>query len=458
MKLMKLRIACSVLMASWVLAFPSLGAMPGYPTPRYPQIKRPITVKDMLPNVRRLLSDDPSCILDKAAGAVRGGFKAGEKILIVKDYSADPLVVEAFTQGAKELVGPRGKVESITIQGQSDAREPWQVLDEMFTKNYWPPWVWDVAKKEYDRVLNFAFIAQVHVLPLIKDWPKEKPFGGVNYATQDMMVSNYVCYPREIVDAIGAAVWRDLNGAKIIHVTDPEGTDLTMHFDEAYWKVRNGQKLGSEGGEATTLPYNPYHVTLIPLSGHVEGTLAFSAVHGGWIPKARALIKDGRAIQLEGGGDTGANFRKRFEEMKKVQYPGLPGPGIDWVEEISLGGHPKAFQDKDSETFSGTRRFFGYAEGRRRTGVLHIALGTSIGTGKTFDAQELEKKRNLPVHHRDTEIYFATYMADNKMIVNKGHLTALDDPQVRGIAAKYGNPDELLREDWVPAIQGVNVD
>ena len=33
----------------------------------------------------------------------------------------------------------------------------------------------------------------------------------------------------------------------------------------------------------------------------------------------------------------------------------------------------------------------------------------------------------------------------------------LDDPEVRKIAAKYGNPDELLREDWIPAIPGINV-
>jgi hypothetical protein len=29
-------------------------------------------------------------------------------------------------------------------------------------------------------------------------------------------------------------------------------------------------------------------------------------------------------------------------------------------------------------------------------------------------------------------------------------MLALDDPEVRKIAEKYGDPDELLREDWVP--------
>jgi hypothetical protein len=50
-------------------------------------------------------------------------------------------------------------------------------------------------------------------------------------------------------------------------------------------------------------------------------------------------------------------------------------------------------------------------------------------------------------------------MPDGKkvLVVNKGHLTALDDPEVRRVAAKYGDPDELLREDWIPAIPGINV-
>ena len=85
-------------------------------------------------------------------------------------------------------------------------------------------------------------------------------------------------------------------------------------------------------------------------------------------------------------------------------------------------------------------------------------IGTSMGGGRDLTPEALQRKKALPVHHRDTEIYFATYLADGKSIVDKGHLTALDDPEVRRVASKYGDPDELLREDWVPAIKGVNVE
>jgi len=42
-------------------------------------------------------------------------------------------------------------------------------------------------------------------------------------------------------------------------------------------------------------------------------------------------------------------------------------------------------------------------------------------------------------------------------IIDKGHLTALDDPEVRSLASRYGNPDELLKDIWIPAVPGINV-
>jgi hypothetical protein len=41
-------------------------------------------------------------------------------------------------------------------------------------------------------------------------------------------------------------------------------------------------------------------------------------------------------------------------------------------------------------------------------------------------------------------------------VIELGHLTALDDPQVRTVAAKYGDTDKLLIETWFPAVLGIN--
>lgn len=43
----------------------------------------------------------------------------------------------------------------------------------------------------------------------------------------------------------------------------------------------------------------------------------------------------------------------------------------------------------------------------------------------------------------------------SRYVIENGRLTALDHPEVRELAAKYGDPDEILREDWVPQIPGI---
>jgi hypothetical protein len=55
------------------------------------------------------------------------------------------------------------------------------------------------------------------------------------------------------------------------------------------------------------------------------------------------------------------------------------------------------------------------------------------------------------VNHRDINFfYFVSCEVDGTKLVENGRLKILDDPEVRRLAAKYGNPDELLREDWIP--------
>ena len=41
-------------------------------------------------------------------------------------------------------------------------------------------------------------------------------------------------------------------------------------------------------------------------------------------------------------------------------------------------------------------------------------------------------------------------------IVNKGRFTSLDDPMVRALASRYGDPDDLLTDEWVPHLPGIN--
>jgi hypothetical protein len=35
-------------------------------------------------------------------------------------------------------------------------------------------------------------------------------------------------------------------------------------------------------------------------------------------------------------------------------------------------------------------------------------------------------------------------------------MTSLDNPEVRALASRYGDPDYLLTEDWIPDVPGIN--
>ena len=78
--------------------------------------------------------------------------------------------------------------------------------------------------------------------------------------------------------------------------------------------------------------------------------------------------------------------------------------------------------------------------------------------------KEFAEKPNLP-DGRDFRIqnYFITYKVRLRssgkgvIIVDRGHMTSLGDPDVRALAAKFGDPGKLLAEDWIPEIPGINV-
>jgi hypothetical protein len=42
-------------------------------------------------------------------------------------------------------------------------------------------------------------------------------------------------------------------------------------------------------------------------------------------------------------------------------------------------------------------------------------------------------------------------------LTEHGTLTSMRDPEVRALASRYGNPDEILSRDYYPPFPGINV-
>ena len=176
----------------------------------------------------------------------------------------------------------------------------------------------------------------------------------------------------------------------------------------------------------------------------------------GW---AKSYLKEGQIYKIEGGGKFGDLLREWMDKTKDVQYPGYPRPGSLYLWEIALGTHPKYFRRR-AKLFDADCLFANVDE-RNRSGVFHWGIGVD-----DFDPEVVKygKENKLPVLHvgHAGHTYFSTYEIKLRdtgewvKMVDKGRLVALDDPEVRDLAAQYGDPDDLLEEDWIPAIPGIN--
>jgi hypothetical protein len=370
------------------------------------------------------------------------GMKSGEDVLIVSDRSIDPLITEAYYVAA-QLLGA-GKIDTITLQGRLDVSDPTTLLLEVFEKNTWPQWVWDAAAK-VDRVLALSFTSHVQAMAsdsvpgqgLVMRWSKAT---GTEFQSARMFRERLCIgkpYPGEIIGALAANIWKTLGSGRNYHLSDPNGTDLSWTVDEQTWK-RYLELFGTRPNN-----HGPrLHLSKVP---NMRGTLVSRRLHTGTIPEIVLSIEDGQVVAVKGGGKMGEYMRETFEKYADVQYPLFPGPGVNWVEYAVWGWIPQLAPAVDAHTRTWTARLAA-EKFENRAGVVHLAIGTAAGALTTGFADE----HGYPIHHKDFNIFRATLTVDGKKVVDEGHLVALDDPEIRRIAAKYGDPDKLLKTAWTP--------
>ena len=239
-----------------------------------------------------------------------------------------------------------------------------------------------------------------------------------------------------------------------VHIYDPEGTDIrfsvTPKEAEAWAKAA----------------YLPNHLFLNPLQGtrgiyfhhglrdvvvpKANGVVAGTTHGRGAFPHMKIYVEDGLVTHVEGGGrykETWDGYLSN-EDLSNAQVPHFPKKGWLWLYEISFGANPKVISPYTGLGSSG------------RSGVFHWGFGIEHGNPEIV---QYLKERNLPNDHGlHLQTYFTTYeikiRGKNKWVkfVDRGHLSLLADPEVRALASRYGNADEILQVRWVPDIPGIN--
>jgi hypothetical protein len=175
---------------------------------------------------------------------------------------------------------------------------------------------------------------------------------------------------------------------------------------------------------------------------NANGVIVATSIHTGYIPSMAATVENGRVVALEGGGEVGQAWIRDWERGKNASSTGRETPfgahkgsGINWLEEIMYGVHPRSFRLGYKYRYEGSEAFHAWAGGTRRSGVLHFGIGG--GKDEWY-------------RHRDLEIFFPTLTINDEIIIDNGRLRILDFPEVRQEAEKYGDPEFLLEEKWIP--------
>lgn len=403
-------------------------ASPKAPAPRTPAVSKITFPLDLLPRARLIVKRKHHSMVDGLA------LKPGERVVIVSDSTLDPMVAEAFKIAIREA---RGEVDVIQLEGFPKMTDAGELVDAMFSNNWWPEWVWD-AVKEADILMQGAFLKLPHT-PNIPVARKGKPRIVDMEWTSDLLAGPYEEYPTAIRDAIDKKTWDMLSGASKIEAIDLEGTQLSWTLTPDVWR-KEAERLTKREG----LPYIPGHLIVPFPPRDLEGVMVSSSLtFGGPIEPIKMHLKGRQVTKIEGGGKFAARMKRSFDQYKDLHFPENPAPGANWLSTFGICTNPKASRSPAWSKMAGSGRMHAWAFGHRRSGVIHSAIG-----------EALVNPKYKVIRHFD--LYFTTLIADGRKVMDRGRPVAMDDPAVRKVAAKYGDPDELLTEDWIPAIKGVN--
>ena len=348
----------------------------------------------------------------------------GEHVSIFADTLIPPLVVQAVLAAVED----RGGIPAIVTTRPGGLS--WRQGAE-------PPRAYKTAMYGSDVVIQLKSV-EAQIFPRVQETAMIEhevrmlrvPLGS----SIEALTEEWALFPfeimqlmtRKIYDQWTAGATTPGEATKTIHVTADNGTDLRATYDPRYvihtgfllpklmpgqWNQFGGATVGIELFKDANgvvvfdgLPGEEEYKMLPPIGSDVVHPLS----------EPVCWTFEGRRCRIDGG----------FEADLIRQLVAAGGEYADILCEIALGVNPKA----PLATMP-----------TRRSGVTHYAVGSTAGRTPT---PEME---SAPVHTHGHLLQPSLWIDDEPCIDN-GRLVVFDDPEVREAAAKYGDPDQLLKE------------
>ena len=381
-----------------------------------------------------------------------GNTIAGNKVLIAVDREYDRAVPHAVAQALRE----RGARVDILFIDMGEPDREFDFLDEVRVIMRREAWEKNPRRWEgLPFVEEFAARRGYDLLIHGKGGPVPKSahrYEQIPWLRSEHFLQRSTTYPLDLHLLINKKTWDPIwergRGGRA-RLIDPEGTDISWtYWDEYYDGTRYGFSATPRNGHLFSHPVPPL-IAKENAAGVVAGTTShFSRA----FPRVKVELEAGQIAKVAGGAAYGDAWRDLLEESKRTQYPCFPRPGLFYLWEAAIGTNPKILRPSGIERHSSG----GFEWERRRSGVIHMGFGTLWRAPEEKWAGE----RGLLYGHLHIHLLLPTLTVTARdgrehVVIREGRLTALDDPGVRKLAATYGDPDELLKEDWIPQIPGI---
>ncbi|MGK0296931.1 MAG: hypothetical protein ACI9XC_000531 [Gammaproteobacteria bacterium] len=277
---------------------------------------------------------------------------------------------------------------------------------------------------------------------------------------------------------VPADVWRMLEGKMIdplsfvdrYEISDPEGT--AMHSDVTVEEARIWAAGSYQQGHLYMIPSQssgryPYSRVNYPAVGNnwldsvqsrTNGIIASTNSHASNHARIEVHLKDGYMDKIIGGGLYGDGMRLSlaYPKINELIWPDNPKPGFWWLYEAGTGTNPKYFKHP-KEILLGQN-----LSERNAGGVIHWSFGTTVSSER--DTDNFREKNQMPtghaMHHHTLLPTYQVRLRDSGnwlTLIEHGVIQTYVDPEVRALTSRYGNPDDILRRDWIPELPGITI-